>query len=258
MNTIKIILLYLLPLCFVLIPLYFGEQYAKYALKKNEKIKEGTIGAVVGATFGLLAFLLAFTFQIAESRYGARKELLLKESGEIRSVYHLAGLLPDSLKTKARALTGEYVDIRLEAFYDNSKKDHLITRSQEIIDQLWQFAEHMNTLDRSSEAYSLFASAVLNASETFHERKIIALHYRIPSSILFILGCMTFIAMLLLGYQLGVSGKVSFILNLFLGLTFALVIWLILILDRPELGIAKINQQPLIDLQTEINNQIGH
>lgn len=253
MNAFKIVLLYLLPLAFVLIPLYLGEKYGAFTLKKNEKLKEGAIGAVVGATFGLLAFLLAFTFQIAESRYGARKELLLKESGEIRSVYHLAGLIPDSLKTKARALTKEYVDLRLQAFSDPSKKDLLLRRSQEINTELWEYAEHLNTLDRSSEAYSLFASAVLNASETFHERKIIALHYRIPPAILFILGCMTFIAMLLLGYQIGVSGKVSFVLNLFLGLTFALVIWLILVLDRPELGIAKIDHQPLIDLQTEFN-----
>lgn len=252
MNTMIIILLYVLPLVFVLIPLYLGEKYALYSIKNHDKIKEGAIGSVVGASFGLLAFLLAFTFQIAESRYGARKELLLKESGEIRSVYHLAGVIPDSLKSKARNLIREYVDIRLDAFADPDKKDYLIKRSQEIVDELWHYAEHLNNLDRSSEAYSLFAGAVLNVSETFHERKIIALHYRIPSNILIILGFMTFIAMLLLGYQLGVSGKISFVLNLFLGLTFALVIWLILVLDRPELGMSKINHQPLIDLQEEI------
>jgi hypothetical protein len=249
----KIILLYILPLVFVLIPLYLGEQYGKYRVKKNDKIKEGSVGAIVGATFGLLAFLLAFTFQIAESRYVARKELLLKESGEIRSMYHLAGLLPDSIKTQARAITREYVDIRLEAFANNEKKEHLLKRSQEIVDQLWYYAEYLNKLDRSSEAYSLYASAVINASETFHERKIVTLNYSIPPVILFILGIMTFISMILLGFQIGVSGRISFLLNLLLGLTFAVVIWLILVLDRPELGVAKINQQPLIDLQTEMN-----
>lgn len=255
MNTLYIILLYLLPLIFVLIPLYLGERYGKYTLQKNEKVKEGAIGAVVGATFGLLAFLLAFTFQIAESRYGARKELLLKESGEIRTVYHLAGLIPDSLGKEARSLVKEYVAIRLDASNNKTKPEFLIKRSQEILDQWWTYAEHINRMDRSSEAYSLFASAVVNASETFHERKTIALHYRIPPAILFILGVMTFISMILLGYQLGVSGRVSFFLNLFLGLTFALICWLILVLDRPELGVAKINQQPLIDLQIELNSK---
>lgn len=253
MNSLLIVLLYLLPLGFVLIPLYIGEQYGKRTLRNNEKVKEGAIGSIVGATFGLLAFLLAITFQIAESRYGARKELLLRESGDIRSLYHLAGLLPDSIKIQSRALTEEYVNIRLEAYTDLTKKDYLLKRSQEILNQLWSYAEHLNTLDRSSEAYSLYAGAVLKASETFHERKIVALHYNIPPAILIILACITFIAMLLLGYQIGINGKISFVLNVFLGLTFALVIWLILVLDRPELGVAKINHQPLIDLQAEIN-----
>lgn len=252
MNTLVVILLYLIPFLFIIIPLFLGERYGKRVLQKHAQVKDGAVSAVVGATFGLLAFLLAFTFQIAESRYAARKELLLKEANEIRHLYHLAGVVPDSMKHQSRILLKEYVNIRLEAYQDPSKTAYLVSRSQEILYQLWQYAEQLNTLDRSSEAYSLFASSVLSTSETFHERKTIALHYRIPPAILVILGFMTFIAMLLLGYQLGLSGKDSKVLNLFLGLTFALVIWLILVLDRPELGIAKINQQPLMDLQQEI------
>lgn len=255
MSTFIIILLYIVPVALVLIPLYLGERYGKHSLKKSGDIKEGPIGSVVGASFALLAFLLAFTFQIVESRYGARKELVLKESGEIRTAYHLAGLIPDSLKKPARELLKEYVDIRLTAFNDPSRVPFLLKRSAEIIDELWKSAEYLNTIDRSSEAYSLFASSVISVSETFHERKIVALNYKIPNAILVILSIITVFCMLLLGYQIGVSGKINFLLNLFLALIFGVVIWLILVLDRPELGVAKINQQPLIDLQLELNSR---
>ncbi len=250
-----IILLYIVPVIMVLIPLYLGERYAKRSIKNAGEVKEGPIGSIVGASFALLAFLLAFTFQIVESRYGARKELVLKESGEIRSAYHLAGLIPDSLKKPARQLLKEYVDIRLTAFNDREKVPFLLTRSSEIIDELWKSAEYLNTIDRSSEAYSLYASSIISVSETFHERKIIALNYKIPTSILVILSIITVFCMLLLGYQIGVSGKINYLLNLILALIFGVVIWMILVLDRPELGIAKINQQPLIDLQQELHSR---
>jgi len=255
MQNFQLILLYIVPLLLILIPLYLGERYGKNILKKSGEIKEGPVGSIVGATFALLAFLLAFTFQIVESRYSARKELLLRESNEIRSMYQHAGFIPDSLKDPARLLLKEYVDIRLDIYTDPSKVEHLLNRSQEILDELWKDAEFLNTFDRSSEAYSLFASKVDDATSTFHERKIVVLNYAIPSIILFIFGAISFICMLLLGYQIGTSGAAHSPIHLFLALTFAAVIWLILALDRPELGVAKVNPQPLIDLQTELQRK---
>jgi hypothetical protein len=71
--------MFLIPLIVVLIPIYIGQRYGIYRKKKSENLQNASVGSVVAAAFGLLAFMLAFTFQIAAGRYEARKELLLEE-----------------------------------------------------------------------------------------------------------------------------------------------------------------------------------
>ena len=51
-----------------------------------------------GATVGLLAFLLAFTFGMAESRYNNRKQVVLQEANAIGTTY----LRTDFLSEQAR------------------------------------------------------------------------------------------------------------------------------------------------------------
>ena len=64
--------------------------------------------------------------------------------------------------------------------------------------------------------------------------------------------------MFVLGYQFGISGKGSFKINVALAIIFAVVMFLIAALDRPELGLAKINQKPLFTLQNQLQVKQVH
>ena len=77
----------LIPLMVVLIPIIIGQQYGIWRTKKSADLQNASVGSVVAAAFGLLAFMLAFTFQIAAGRYEARKELLLDEVTNIRTTW---------------------------------------------------------------------------------------------------------------------------------------------------------------------------
>jgi len=79
-----------------------------------------------------------------------------------------------------------------------------------------------------------------------------AIEYRIPVAILWVLFIIAFLSMLALGYQFGISGKGSFRINLLLAVVFAVVMFLILSLDRPETGMAKMNQKPMFTLQHQL------
>ena len=76
--------------------------------------------------------------------------------------------------------------------------------------------------------------------------------YRIPVVILWILFIIAFFSMLSLGYHFGISGKGNLSINLILAFIFAVVMLLILALDRPETGIAKLNQKPMLTLQKQL------
>jgi hypothetical protein len=255
MNTkffLEIAGMFFIPLLIVLVPIFIGQRYGQYRSKNSAEMQQTPVGAVVGAAFGLLAFMLAFTFQIAANRYDARKALLLDEVTNIRTAYLRAGLIPEPYRAETRKLLVEYVDLRVELSKDQSKLGTAMTRSQQILDRFWNYSEKLGELDRSSENYALYISSVNDLIDNYNQRITMTLEYRIPAAILWVLFLIAFLSMLALGYQFGISGKGSFRINLLLGIVFAIVMFLIISLDRPETGIAKLNQKPMFTLQHQL------
>jgi hypothetical protein len=247
------ILMFLVPLVVLLLPVWLGQRYGRSAKKKLSDINEEPISSAVAASLGLLAFMLAFTFQIASIRYDARRELLLNEVLDIRSTYLYAGLIPEPFRTNARKQLIDYVDIRVELARDDSKLNTTISSSQQILDSLWASAEALAAQDRSSEAYSLFTASVNQLVVLFKERVTVSLQYRMPPVILFLLGFITFFSMVIFGYQFGVSGRMHILVVLFLAINFASVMWLIFALDRPQMGLIPLNQAPLYTLHEQLH-----
>src|SRR4030095_5610502 len=101
-KILAIALMFLIPFIAVLIPILLGQRYGIYRKKKTEDVPHAPVGAVVGAAFGLLAFMLAITFQIAANRYNTRKQLLLKEVTNIRTGYLRAGLIPEPYSSSTK------------------------------------------------------------------------------------------------------------------------------------------------------------
>ena len=239
----------------ILFPVWLGQRYGVYVRKKTDKIEEGPISSAVGGALGLFAFMLAFTFQVVGNRYDQRRELMLDEIGNIRTTYLNAGLVPEPFRTGTRKMLVEYVDIRVMLYHDPGKLKQVGTRSQQILDTLWNYSEALAAQDRSSEAYSLFISSVTGLVELFNQRIAVALQMRLPAIVLYILAIVAFFSMIILGFQFGISGKLSFVINLLLGVTFAAVMWLIFALDRPESGLIQSHLAPLVTLQEQLHHR---
>jgi hypothetical protein len=259
---IKLILeaagVFLVPLLVVLISLYLGQRYGIYSIKKSPELQQSAVGSVVGAVFGLLAFVLAFTFQIAANHYDSRRSMLLEEVTNIRTTYLRAGLIDEPICSGTRQLLIDYVDIRVELTRDFSNLSRVLTRSQQILDTLWSYAELLAKRDRSSEIYALYTSSVNDLIDNYNQRVTVALIYRIPVAVFYVLYVSLFFSMFVLGYQFGISGKGSFRINVLMTIVFAVVMFLITALDRPEIGLAKINQKPMYNLQDQLHGSKGH
>jgi hypothetical protein len=237
----------------VIIPVLLGQRYGLYHRSLSSDLENAPIGTVVAAAFGTLAFFLAFIFQITTSRYMDRKELLLTEVTNIRTAYLRAGLLQEPIRSDAKKLLVEYADLRVEMGRDTAKLAHTITRSQEILDLLWGYTERLAEMDRSSEVYSLFTTTINDLVDNYNQRITVTLEYRIPSFILLILIIVAFFSMFSQGYHFGISGKGSLKINIVLAFIFSLMMFLIISLDRPEIGLAKLNQKPAITLQKQLH-----
>ncbi len=206
------------------------------------------ISTLSGAALGLLALLLAFSFSIALSRYETRRTMVLEEANAIGSTANFALMLPQAAQAPILGLLRDYTAVRigLGVPFDPPKQDRDIARSLELQTLLWQQAAAVTAAaPQSLPAYRFVAS--LNEMNNIHERRLTALRYHVPSAVMFMLIGVAMVAMGFTGYQAGVAGTRRPQATLIMSLTVAVVIMLVVDLDRPARGLIEVPVAPLID-----------
>jgi hypothetical protein len=242
-------LLFILTIIVVLFSYVCGSRLGCYLRLKGEKQNEAPIGAIVGATLGLLAFMLAFTFSIAASRFDVRKQLLLDEVNAIGTAILRTDFLPESKRSISRQLLKQYVDIRVEVALHPEKVAQLIKASEALHDQLWSLL----ALVPPEEFAGLYIQSLNEVIDLHSKRVTVALQYHIPGTIWSILYFLTLLAVVAVGYQFGIAGTKSYLIVLVLALSFSAVITLIADLDRSSEGLLKVSQKPMIELQQKLS-----
>jgi hypothetical protein len=237
-------------LLLVLLSVEGGYRLGKYRRSRSEE-KEAPVGAMVGATLGLLAFILAFTFGLAAARYDTRRQVLLDEANAIGTTYLRAGMLPDR-REEIRALLRDYVDTRLEAVR-SGKIAEGIRRSENLHDQLWAQAVAVGENNPTSIVVGLFIQS-LNEVIDLHAKRVTAgVRNRIPGAIWVALFAVAVLSLAAMGYHAGLAGTSRSLAELAVAFTFAAVIGLIADLDRPQEGVLTVSQQALIDLRQSMH-----
>ena len=230
-----------------LLAVELGYRAALYGERYSIHEKEAPVGSMVGATLGLLAFMLAFTFGLAGSRFEDRRQVLLSESNAIGTTYLRAAMLPQPMRTEAQNLLREYVDVRLEAV-QSGKLDQALVKSEELHNRLWSLAIAATEKDRSPITGLFVAS--LNEVIDLHAKRVMAgLRSRVPGVIWVVLYVLAVLAMVMMGYHSGLVHSRRSIAVIVLVLGFSSVLYLIADLDRPGQGTLRVSQQSMIDLR---------
>ena len=79
MDAFPLWALYLITAAFVLLLIELGWRLGNKRRQLSKEEEKAPIGAAVGSTLGLLAFLLAFTFGMAAARFDNRKQMVLQQ-----------------------------------------------------------------------------------------------------------------------------------------------------------------------------------
>jgi hypothetical protein len=181
-----------------------GYRLGIWRRRRSDLEKESPVGAMVGASLGLLAFMLAFTFGIAAGRFDSRRQILLDEVNAIGTTFLRAAMLPEN-GHEIRNLLREYVDVRLEAV-QSQKIAEGILRSEEIQNQLWTNATAIAQQNPTSIVVGLFVQS-LNEMIDIHAMRVhFGTRNRIPGviwSALFVVAALSLAAM---GYHAGLAG----------------------------------------------------
>jgi hypothetical protein len=215
---------------------------------------EAPVGAAVAATLGLLAFILAFTFGMAASRFDARKQMVVQDANTIGTTYLRTSLIPDPPASKLRALLREYTDVRTDAGLHPEHFYAALARLEELQRVIWSEAAAAGT-QHPNVMTGLFITSLNEMIDT-HGLRLAAIRNRIPTAIWVFLFLTAGVGMLSIGYQAGLSGSRRSVAATALVLAFSGVIMLIADLDRPEKGFLRISQQPMIELQTSMQADV--
>jgi hypothetical protein len=215
---------------------------------RGGQIGGADIGTLTGAALGLLALLLAFSFSIALSRYDVRRDMVLEEANAIGSTANFALMLPDPSQGPILSLLRDYAAVRVELGvpFDPAKMERDIARSLNLQTRLWQQAVALTrAAPQSLPTYRFVAS--LNEMNNIHERRLTGLRFHVPTEVMLMLVGVAMVAMGFTGYNAGVTGAHRRIANLIMSVMIAVLIMLVVDLDRPSRGLIQVPVQAMVD-----------
>ena len=237
-----------LTILFGLAAFEFGYRVAHYRQQLHQEEKESPVGGMVAGTLGLLAFMLAFTFGLAGSRFEDRRQVVLSEANAIGTTYLRAAMLPEPMRTEVKNLLREYVDLRLAAVQQPGNLAQALSKSEELHERLWTQAVAATEKDRSAVT-ALFVSSLNEVIDLHATRVMAGLQSRVPAVIWIVLYVLAILAMEMIGDHAGLANSRRSIAAVALIIGFSLVLFLIADLDRPGQGMLRVSQQSMIDLR---------
>jgi hypothetical protein len=207
------------------------------------------------AFLGLFALLLGFTFAMALSRFDVRKEMVVREANTIGTAALRASVLPVPQRAEMAELFRDYIETRVEVGRNPNlptpQMKELNDEASRLQDQLWRHAAAAAEADPRSVPAGLLLQALNEVIDVKVERDA-ALANHVPESVLILL--ITFAVMTggLLGYGNGLAGARTFGTTAVFAVLIAVVILVIIDLDRPRRGLIRTGQKSMLDLQEKL------
>jgi len=252
-NSLPLWALYLISLGVIFGSLEVGWRLGNHRRQRLDEQRLTPVTAAVGSTLGLLAFLLAFTFGMAATRFENRKQVVIQEANAIGTTYLRVDFLPEQLRAEARNLLRDYAVLRsggMSAVLSPEGR----AKTADLQGRMWAVAA---TAKATSDTVftGLFVQS-LNETIDLDTVRVAANRNQIPDSIWFMLGVVTILSMVAVGYEFGLTGTRNWAVMILLTVVFTTVLVLIADLDQPQAGFLQVSQQPLIDLIKTIGTPV--
>lgn len=227
-------------------------KWRKRIQTSEEKVAEPMIGGVLG----LLAFVLAFSFNIASNHYETRKANVVSDANAVSTAFLRMELIPEPQRAAIKSDLIAYSELRADVVNRMQDMHALTARLQALQIRMWQTLSSVPADERNA-VYNALAGA-LTALFDIHEKRISdAIYNRMGNNIWFIIFSITFLSTLMLGMRSGFTGKKSYVTLLPFVVALTLMIYLITDLDSPQAGVFRVTQQPMLDALSFIKEYDG-
>jgi hypothetical protein len=237
----------------VLIVVFVGSAWIGGRVGRRDHAPASHVGTIQTSLLGLLALLLGFSFAMAQSRYETRQTLVIDEANAIGTAYLRAQMLPAPEAQEVAEALRRYVDLRLSRLgsrMDGPVFQQALQETGRLHDYLWARAVTA-TRKAPTITVSLFVTA-LNDVIDVHGKRLAAARNHVPEIVLLLLGLVGMAALAVTGFSARLDGGRSWWPTATTGVLVAVVIVVILDLDRPRQGLITVSQQSLVDLRDSL------
>jgi hypothetical protein len=227
-----------------------GDRRARLQLHDATRTQVGNIQTML---LGLVALLIAFTFAMALGRFDDRRSVLVREVNAIGTALLRCDLLPSG--AELRPTFRRYVRNRLEATTIPSTTSeriaHLDAEAAQLQDTLWKAGV---TAARESPQPLLAVQFVQAMNELIDSKgaRDASLAHQVPQAVLWILFAFSALAVSAVGFGNGLVGRRAPGATIILAALLAVVVMIIVDVDRPRRGVIQIDQTSMFALEQSL------
>ena len=231
----------------LLVALELGYRGGRRAGMETHAQDGAQIGAIQGALLGLLGLLLAFSFAAAAARFLERQDLIVQEANAIGTTYLRTDLLPEPRRTELRNALHDYAEHRLGVAHAHGGEwlAQAMLEADALHARMWSIAIG-GVQDRSELALSLLPP--LNDVIDIHSSRVAAAQKHVPPPVMILLLTCSLLAIVVIGYGCGRSGRRMAPLTVPLVLIIGITLWLTIDLDHPRRGLIRLSDAPIESL----------
>ncbi len=218
--------------------------------KSDDDVKSQTT-AIQGGIIGLLALILGFTFNMSLQRYDARAAAEIAEANAIGTVLLRTKLLKQPYDNQTRALIKKYIALRLEVNdTDLTQIDLRNSYNKKVAavqEKIWQTGIRASEADPNPVTTGYFIQAVNDMIDAQGKRND-QLQRHVPPAVFYLLFIIFIATSALTGYASGLGRRNSRVPGLVLSFLIALLVFIIIDLDRPRRGVIEVRQDSMESL----------
>jgi hypothetical protein len=231
----------------LLAALEVGFRAGRRPARAPDRSAGGQVGAIQGAILGLLGLLLAFSFAAAGSRFLERQDLIVQEANAIGTAFLRADLLDEPHRSELRNALKRYTEHRIEVSR-NLRAGFSPDAAAEIQRHHARIWAAASAGVASNPMLMLSVLPPVNELIDLHSTRVAAANKQLPGLILVLLVACTLLAIGVIGYGCGVSGRRRAALAVPLTIIVWASLWVTIDLDRPRAGLMQLSDAPLKDL----------
>ncbi|QDP01225.1 hypothetical protein [Thalassotalea sp. PS06] len=228
-----------------------GFRIGRFVQSRTDSEVKSLTGSIQASILGLLALLLGFTFSMSMQRFDSRSMALIDEANAIGTAILRVQLLPSTYRQDAKTLLNDYVKLRVEiGKLDLTKKNERLSYNREIGQlqkKLWLLGVKATAEDPRPVTTGAFISSLNELIDSQGKRNAL-LQMQVPEVVVLLLFVVFISSGGIMGYSAGLSGTRMLVPIVLVSTLIALIVFIIIDLDRPKRGLIKVNQSVMVDL----------